>query len=374
MKIGITCYPTYGGSGAVATELGLSLASRGHDVHFISYQHPFRLPSFTPRITFHEVSIGSYPLFQYPPYDLALAVRMHEVAISQGLDLLHVHYAIPHATSAWIAKEMLKERARSLPVVTTLHGTDITIVGQDHSYHAITKFSIERSDRVTAVSHYLKDETIRAFGCTNCRVDVIHNFIDPAVYDRGRYPAALHEELGGGRRVLMHISNFRPVKRVRDVVQLFARVCRETPSVLIMVGDGPDRFAAEEEARALGVDRDVRFLGRIENVAPLLAAAELYVLPTDRESFGLSALEALACGVPVLAYDVGGIVEVVQHGVTGFLRPVGDVDALAADATHLLQTTGRWESMSAAAAADARRRFSADEIIAQYESLYASVL
>jgi N-acetyl-alpha-D-glucosaminyl L-malate synthase BshA len=374
MRIGIVCYPTYGGSGAVATELGISLAGRGHDVHFITYQHPFRLPSFTPHITFHEVSIGSYPLFQYPPYDLALAVRMHEVAISQGLDLLHVHYAIPHATSAWIAKEMLKEQARSLPVVTTLHGTDITIVGQDHSYHAITKFSIERSDRVTAVSHYLKDETVRAFGCTNCRVDVIHNFIDPAVYDRTRYPAALHEELGGGRKVLMHISNFRPVKRVRDVVQMFAKVHRETPSVLVMVGDGPDRFAAEEEARSLGVVQDVRFLGRIENVAPLLAAADLYVLPTDRESFGLSALEALACGVPVLAYEVGGIVEVVRHGVTGCLRPVGDVDAMAADASDILQTAGRWEAMSSAAATDARMRFSADQIIAQYEALYASVL
>lgn len=374
MKIGITCYPTYGGSGAVATELGIALAERGHDVHFITYQHPFRLPSFTPRITFHEVSIGSYPLFQYPPYDLALAVRMHEVAISQGLDLLHVHYAIPHATSAWIAKEMLKEQARSLPVVTTLHGTDITIVGQDHSYHAITKFSIERSDRVTAVSHYLKDETVRAFGCTHCRVDVIHNFIDPAVYDRARYPATLHDELGGGRKVLMHISNFRPVKRVRDAIQMFARVRRETPSVLIMVGDGPERFAAEEEARSLGVEQDVRFLGRIENVAPLLSAADLYVLPTDRESFGLSALEALACGVPVLAYDVGGIVEVVQHGVTGSLRPVGDVDAMAADASAILQTSGRWETMSRAAAAHARERFSADQIVAQYEALYASVL
>lgn len=374
MKIGITCYPTYGGSGAVATELGIALAQRGHEVHFITYQHPFRLPSFTPRITFHEVSIGSYPLFQYPPYDLALAVRMHEVAISQGLDLLHVHYAIPHATSAWIAKEMLREQARSLPVVTTLHGTDITIVGQDHSYHAITKFSIERSDRVTAVSHYLKDETVRAFGCTNCRVDVIHNFIDPTVYDRARYPVALHEELGGGRKVLMHISNFRPVKRVNDVVRLFARVRRETPAVLVMVGDGPDRFGAEEEARALGVEQDVRFLGRIEHVAPLLAAADLYVLPTDRESFGLSALEALACGVPVLAYAVGGIVEVVKHEVTGWLRPVGDVDALAEDAIGVFRTGGHWMEMSRAAAADARQRFSADQIIAQYEALYASVL
>ena len=370
MKIGITCYPTYGGSGAVATELGIALARRGHEVHFITYQHPFRLPSFTPRITFHEVGIGSYPLFQYPPYDLALAVRMHEVAISQGLDLLHVHYAIPHATSAWIAKEMLHEQGRVLPVLTTLHGTDITIVGQDHSYHAITKFSIEKSDSITAVSQWLKDETIRTFGCGNHRIDVVHNFIDPEVYDRRAWPSSLHMDLGQGRRVFMHISNFRPVKRVRDVVQVFARAASEVPSVLVMVGDGPERIVAEEEARALGVENDVRFLGKIENVAPLLSAADLYLLPSDRESFGLSALEALACGVPVLGYEAGGLVEVVKPGGTGSLRPVGDVDALAVDAVEILRAPGRWDAMSHAAAADARDRFSADEIVAQYEAIY----
>ena len=288
MKIGITCYPTYGGSGAIATELGIALAERGHEVHFITYQLPFRLPVFLPRVYFHEVDVGRYPLFQYPPYDLALAVRMHEVVINEGLDLLHVHYAIPHATSAWIAKEMLRKEGRDITVITTLHGTDITIVGQDHSFHAITKFSIEKSDRITAVSEWLKEETVRAFGCTECDVAVIPNFVDPAVYDRSAHEPALRRQMGEDKKILMHISNFRPVKRVLDVVRIFSRVRKEVPSVLVMVGDGPDRLSAEQEARALGVERDVHFLGRIDPVAPLLACADLYLLPTDRESFGLS--------------------------------------------------------------------------------------
>ncbi|MFI5310272.1 MAG: N-acetyl-alpha-D-glucosaminyl L-malate synthase BshA [Gemmatimonadales bacterium] len=370
MKIGITCYPTYGGSGAVATELGIALAQRGHEVHFITYQQPFRLPVFLPRVYLHEVDVGRYPLFQYPPYDLALAVRMHEVVINEGLDLLHVHYAIPHATSAWIAKEMLRKEGRDITVITTLHGTDITIVGQDHSFHAITKFSIEKSDRITAVSAFLKEETIRAFGCTACDVEVIHNFVDPAVYDRGRYDPALRRQLGNGRKVLMHISNFRPVKRVKDVIQVFERVHREVPSVLVMVGDGPERLSAEEEARALGVEHDVRFLGRIDAVAPLLASADLFLLPTDRESFGLSALEALACGVPALAYRAGGIREVIVDGETGVLCPVGDVEALGAAALELLRDEARWKKMSAAAAADARARFALNDVVAKYESLY----
>jgi N-acetyl-alpha-D-glucosaminyl L-malate synthase BshA len=370
VKIGITCYPTYGGSGAVATELGIALAARGHEVHFITYQQPFRLPVFLPRVYLHEVDVGRYPLFQYPPYDLALAVRMHEVVINEGLDLLHVHYAIPHATSAWIAKQMLREAGRDITVITTLHGTDITIVGQDHSFHAITKFSIEKSDRITAVSAFLKEETIRAFGCATCDVQVIHNFVDPAVYDRARYDPVLRTQLGDGRKILMHISNFRPVKRVGDVVRIFERVRREVPSVLVMVGDGPERLHAEEEARALGVEDDVRFLGRIDAVAPLLASADLFLLPTDRESFGLSALEALACGVPALAYNAGGIREVIIDGETGALRPVGDVDALAAVALELLGDQRRWKAMSTAAAADARRRFSLNDIVAKYETLY----
>jgi L-malate glycosyltransferase len=373
VKVGITCYPTYGGSGAVATELGIALAARGHEVHFISYEHPFRLPTFLPRVYFHEVSIGNYPLFEYPPYDLALAVRMHDVVLSQGLDLLHVHYAIPHATSAWIAKEMLKEQGRPLPVVTTLHGTDITIVGQDHSYQAITRFSIERSDRITAVSQWLKDETIKAFGCSNQRVDVIPNFVDPTIFDRARYGDGLHQELGGGRRVLMHISNFRPVKRVRDAVRVFARIRQQVPSVLVMVGDGPDRGAAEEEARSLGVAADVRFLGKIDHVAPLLAAADLYIFPSESESFGLSALEALASGVPVVAARVGGVPEVVVDGVTGALLSLGDVEGMAAAGVRLLEPA-RWARASVAAAADAHTRYATNDVVAQYEQLYLEAL
>ena len=370
MKIGITCYPTYGGSGAVATELGIALAAKGHEVHFITYQQPFRLPSFLPRIYFHEVDVGRYPLFEYPPYDLALAVRMHEVVNMHGLDLLHVHYAIPHATSAWIAREMLREAGSDVKVITTLHGTDITIVGQDRSFHAITKFSIEKSDRITAVSQYLKQRTFTAFGCTGCQVEVIYNFIDPDVYDRSKYPPLLREQLNGGRRVLMHVSNFRPVKRVRDIVRIYARVRESVPSVLVMVGDGPDRVEAEAEARTLGVDRDVHFLGKIDVVAPLLAGADLFLLPSQSESFGLSALEALASGTPVVGSRAGGLPEVVQEGVTGALREVGDVDAMAAASIEILADRDRWETMSRDAAVDARARFTLDDIVRQYEALY----
>lgn len=375
MKIGITCYPTYGGSGAVATELGIALAQRGHEVHFITYQQPFRLPAFLPGVYFHEVDVGKYPLFEYPPYDLALAVRMHEVVMSHGLNLLHVHYAIPHATSAWIAKEMLRENGHDIQVITTLHGTDITIVGQDRSFHAITKFSIEKSDRITAVSKFLKEETFFAFGCAGCHVEVIHNFIDPAIYDRGRYTPVICDQMGGGaRKILMHVSNFRAVKRVRDVVRIFARVHEAMPSTLVMVGDGPDRPDAEEEARRLGVDRDVHFLGRIERVAPLLASADLFLLPSDRESFGLSALEALASGVPVIGCSVGGLPEVVREGETGALRAPHDVDAMGRAALEILRDEERWREMSVQAARDARERFSRDAVVAQYEALYQSTL
>jgi len=370
VKIGITCYPTYGGSGAVATELGIALAARGHEVHFITYQQPFRLPSFLPRIYFHEVDVGRYPLFEYPPYDLALAVRMHEVVKMHGLDLLHVHYAIPHATSAWIAREMLRETSADVKVITTLHGTDITIVGQDPSFHPITKFSIEKSDRITAVSQFLRQETFNAFGCTACQVEVIYNFIDPDVYDRAKYPPLLREQLNGGRRVLMHVSNFRPVKRVRDIVRTYAKVRKAVPSVLVMVGDGPDRVDAEAEARALGVEKDVHFLGKIDAVAPLLAGADVFLLPSHSESFGLSALEALASGTPVVGYRTGGLVEVVRDGVTGTLCEVGDVDGMAAATVEILSDPNRWQTMSRDAAADARARFSLDDIVRQYETLY----
>jgi N-acetyl-alpha-D-glucosaminyl L-malate synthase BshA len=373
VKVGITCYPTYGGSGAVATELGIALAARGHEVHFITYEQPFRLPEFVPRVTFHEVSLGQYPLFQYPPYDLALAVRMHEVALERRLDLLHVHYAIPHATSAYLARQMLAEAGKRLPVVTTLHGTDITIVGQDHSYHAITKFSIEKSDGITAVSEFLKAETIRAFGCEHCAVTVVPNFVDPRVFRPDRRDPALRRDLAGDRPIIMHISNFRPVKRVRDIVATFARVRARIPAVLVMIGDGPDRGVAEEDARRLGVQDDVRFLGRIDAVAPLLAVADVYVLATDRESFGLSALEAQACGVPVVAAGVGGIAEVVEDGVTGALVPVGDIAAFTEAITRLLTDRALWERQSAAAVRRARAKFNIDDVVSRYEAVYASV-
>jgi N-acetyl-alpha-D-glucosaminyl L-malate synthase BshA len=373
MKIGITCYPTYGGSGAVATELGIALAQRGHEIHFITYQQPFRLPSFLPRIFFHEVDVGRYPLFEYPPYDLALAVRMHEVVLKHNLDLLHVHYAIPHATSAWIAREMLVPTRPDIKVLTTLHGTDITIVGQDPSFFPITKFSIEKSDGLTAVSQYLRTETLSAFGCTGSRIEVIPNFIDPKVYDRSRYTPQLREQ-ANGRKVLMHVSNFRPVKRVRDVVGVYARVAQEIPSILVMVGDGPDRVEAEQEARRLDVEDQVFFLGKLDSVAPLLASADLFLLPTERESFGLSALEALATGVPVIGTRAGGLPEVVRDGETGALCSVGDVDGMANAAIALLHDGERWRMASTLAAADARDRFAMDAVVAQYEDFYVRAL
>jgi N-acetyl-alpha-D-glucosaminyl L-malate synthase BshA len=374
MKIGITCYPTYGGSGAVATELGIALAERGHEIHFITYQQPFRLPSFLPRIFFHEVDVGRYPLFEYPPYDLALAVRMHQVVLTHKLDLLHVHYAIPHATSAWIAREMLAPTRPDIKVLTTLHGTDITNVGQDPSFFPITKFSIEKSDGLTAVSQYLRTETQSAFGCTGCRIEVIPNFVDPAVYDRSRYTQKLRNQIDGGRKVLMHVSNFRPVKRVRDVVRIYARVAQEIPSVLVMVGDGPDRVEAEQEAQQLGVSEHVYFLGKLESVAPLLSSADLFLLPTQSESFGLSALEALATGVPVIGTRAGGLPEVVRDGETGALCGVGDVEAMAAAALMLLRDPERWRAASTLAAADARARFGMDAVVAQYEQFYVNAL
>ncbi|MDQ2666236.1 MAG: N-acetyl-alpha-D-glucosaminyl L-malate synthase BshA [Gemmatimonadota bacterium] len=373
MKIGITCYPTYGGSGAVATELGIALAQRGHEIHFITYQQPFRLPSFLPRIFFHEVDVGRYPLFEYPPYDLALAVRMHEVVLAHKLDLLHVHYAIPHATSAWIAREMLTNTRPDIKVLTTLHGTDITIVGQDPSFHAITKFSIEKSNGLTAVSDYLRAETLAAFGCAGCRIEVIPNFVDPDVYDRTRYTPQFGD-IAAGRKVLMHISNFRPVKHVREVVQIYARIAAEIPSVLVMVGDGPDRVLAEQEARDLGVADSVFFLGKLDSVAPLLASADLFLLPTRSESFGLSALEALACGVPVIGANAGGLPEVVRDGETGFLCEPRDVDGMARAGIAILGDAPRWQAMSTRAAADARARFALEAVVAQYESFYERAL
>ena len=373
LKIGITCYPTYGGSGAVATELGIALAARGHQIHFISYRQPFRLPEFLPNVYFHEVDVGRYPLFEYPPYDLALAVRMHEAVMMHGLEILHCHYALPHATSAWIAREMLRAQKRDVKVITTLHGTDITIVGQDPSFNAITKFSIERSDRLTAVSEFLRKETYNAFGCTACDVGVIHNFIDPAVYNRDAHPPLLRQQMGDDP-ILMHISNFRRVKRVRDVIGIFARVNATIPSRLVMVGDGPDRGEAEDEMRKNGLEGRVHFLGKIDNVAPLLAAADLFLLPSASESFGLSALEALASGTPVIGTRAGGLPEVVRDGETGVLCGVGDIDGMAEAAIAILSDRAKWKTMSEMGAADARARFSLDAIVSQYEKLYLTSL
>jgi N-acetyl-alpha-D-glucosaminyl L-malate synthase BshA len=368
MRIGIVCYPTYGGSGAVATELGLALAERGHDVHFISYAQPFRLHDFHERVTFHEVRIGAYPLFEHPPYSLALAVTLEEVAVREKLDVIHAHYAIPHATAAWLAREIMAEK-HDVAIVTTLHGTDITLVGQDPSYFTVTKFSIERSDAVTAVSLFLREETYRAFGCDGCDIAVIPNFVS---LDEFR-PSAAEGRGRGAEKVLMHISNMRPVKRMLDVVRIFATVQAAVPARLVLVGDGPDRDAAQREAEALGVSSRVRCVGKVENVADALRAADLYLLPSTTESFGLSALEALATGVPVVGTRVGGLPEVVEHGVCGFLGDVGDVDGLARGALELLTDADRWRAASAAARVQAAR-FDTAKVVPRYEEIYASVV
>ncbi|MBI4501341.1 MAG: N-acetyl-alpha-D-glucosaminyl L-malate synthase BshA [Gemmatimonadetes bacterium] len=374
MRIGITCYPTYGGSGAVATELGLELGRRGHEVHMISYASPFRLRGYSERVFFHEVDVsgGNYPLFKFFPYTLALAAKQHEVALHERLDLMHVHYAIPHATTAYLAKQML-EGVRDLKVVTTLHGTDITLVGQEHSFFSITKFSIERSDAVTAVSEYLRDETYKAFGCDGCTIDVIPNFINPAEYFPATQPGQRRAIAPESTKVLVHVSNFREVKRVVDVVRIFAKVRAQVPAVLMLIGDGPGRQDAEEEARTLKVEKDVRFVGKLDSTADLLRAADLFLLPSETESFGLAALEAMACGVPVVASRVGGIPELVVHGETGALAPVGSVDTMASAALQLLCDPARGRAAREAAIRRAEL-FTADRVVPQYEQLYRRVL
>lgn len=373
MKIGITCYPTYGGSGAMATELGLDLARRGHEVHFITFDSPFRLRGYAERTYFHEVdtAMSHYPLFEHYPYTLALASRQYEVALQEKLDVLHVHYAIPHATTAFLAREMLGPEL-PLKVITTLHGTDITLVGQEASFYAITKFSIERSDGVTAVSSFLRDETYRAFGCVSCDLAVIPNFVNLAEYHPGASATGVMLA-PAGHKVLAHISNFREVKRVKDVVRIFARVRRAMPSTLVMVGDGPERLDAEREARELGVSEDVRFLGRLDAVAPILASTDLFLLPSQTESFGLAALEAMACGAPVLASRVGGLPEVVVDGVNGILEPPGSVEAMARRAIEVLKDGDRHSAMREAAVQRAAE-FSADVVVPQYEAFYRQVL
>lgn len=373
MKIGITCYPTYGGSGALATELGLALARRGHEVHFITYAMPFRLRGYTEGVFFHEVDtrMGRYPLFDHFPYTLALASKQHEVALREGLDLLHVHYAIPHATTAYLAREMLG-KAQPIKVITTLHGTDITLVGQEASFFAITRFSIEQSDGVTAVSGHLRDETYRAFGCVACDIRVIPNFVNLEEYRPATEPNC-GQVAPEGHKVIMHTSNFREVKRVRDVIRVFARIHHAMPATMLMVGDGPEREEAEREARALEVTEDVRFLGRLDSVASLLQASDLFVLPSQTESFGLAALEAMACGVPVVATRAGGIPEVIEDGVTGLLEPVGSVEAMGRRAVELLRDAPRWQAMRAACIARAQS-YSVDNVVPQYERFYEETL
>lgn len=373
MRIGITCYPTYGGSGAVATELGLALGRRGHEVHVISYASPFRLRNFTEHVFFHEVDLsGTYPLLEYFPYSLALAVKQHEVALREELDILHVHYAVPHATAAFLAKQMALP-SRDLKVVTTLHGTDITLVGQERSFFTVTKFSIERSDAVTAVSEYLKEETYDAFGCMGCAIEVIPNFINPDDFHPGGKGGCRTAFAPPGQKVLMHISNFRPVKRVPDAVRAFAAVRKVVPCVLVLVGDGPERPAAEAVAEELGVRDHVVFLGKHNAVGDLLRCADLFLLPSESESFGLAALEALACGVPVIASNVGGLPEVLLEDEAGVLVDVGDVEAMARGAVELLQDGERLRAASAAGVRVAGN-FTVDRVVPRYEALYQSVL
>jgi len=371
MKIGITCYPTYGGSGVVATELGMELATRGHEVHFISYASPIRLNAASDRIHFHEVEVTTYPLFDHAPYALALAVKMAEVAESAGLDLLHVHYAIPHSVSALLARMM--SAPRRLPFITTLHGTDITLVGADRSYLPVTRFSIEQSDGVTAVSSYLREETIRQFDVRR-PIEVIPNFVNCDLYKRSEEKKDLACWAPGGEPVLMHLSNFRAVKRVTDVVEIFARVREKRPARLVMIGDGPDRGAAEYLARQRGLAKDVCFLGKQDHVYAKLGQADLFLLPSDQESFGLAALEAMACEVPVVATSVGGIPDVVTHGEDGFLVPARDVAAAASAALEILSSPGRTREMGRKARENAMKRYCASKIIPMYVDYYRRVI
>src|SRR4051812_27693273 len=373
MKIGITCYPTYGGSGVVATELGIELAARGHECHFITYSQPFRLREDEPNIFFHEVEVSHYPLFDYPPYDLALATRMAEVAQFYALDLLHVHYAIPHSVSALLAKQMIGSLPKGswrLPFVTTLHGTDITLIGLDRSYLPITRFSIEQSDGVTAISKYLRDKTYQEFNVRN-EVKVIPNFVNCDLYHRT--PEALakrHELAKDDEMILVHLSNFRPVKRVWDVVEVFDRVQKQIPAKLVLIGDGPDRSRAEWLAMEKGIHDRVLFLGKQDMVSEKLACADLMLLPSELESFGLAALEAMACQVVPIATNVGGLPEVIEHGRNGYLAKVGDVDTMAGYAIDLLSNPNKLKDMGLQARADAQSRFCASKIIPQYEDFY----
>src|SRR5665213_965884 len=372
MRIGITCYPTYGGSGIVATELGLELADRGHEVHFITYANPIRLDPSIPRIHYHEVEVSNYPLFQYPPYCLALASRMADVAESYRLDLLHVHYAIPHSISAMLAKQMTAPRRR-LPFITTLHGTDITLVGTDPSYFAITKFSIEQSDGITAISDDLRRHTLEVFEVPN-EIRVIHNFVNCTTYAPDPERRGIERFAPGGEKLLIHLSNFRPVKRVQDCIRVLAEARRHVNARLLMVGDGPERGLAEHLAEQLGVGRYVEFLGKQNGVERLIRLADVLLMPSEMESFGLAALEAMACGVPAVGTRVGGVPELITDGEDGFLEKAGDIAGQARRVVELLSDNTLHERMAVAARKTASSRFCTEKIIPRYEEYYEAVM
>jgi len=371
LKIGITCYPTYGGSGIVATELGKELAERGHEIHFISYALPMRMPSARADIQFHEVEASNYPLFNHPPYTLALATKMAEIAETKALDLLHCHYAIPHSVSAFLAKSMFLPRR--LPIVTTLHGTDITLVGSDASYLPITRFSIDNSDGVTAVSNFLKQETYRVLGAKN-DIEVIYNFVNCEKYRPLRNHPLRKCFAPNNEKILIHVSNFRPVKHPSDVVDIFVRVRKEIPSVLLMVGDGPERSNTERLVSKYGIEDHVHFSGKQDNIEEFIGIADILLLPSQTESFGLVALEAMACEVPVVASNVGGLPEVIGDGVDGYLLEPGDIEKMSACTLEVLSDDSRRTQMGQSARETARRRFSSSIVIPTYEAFYRKIL
>jgi N-acetyl-alpha-D-glucosaminyl L-malate synthase BshA len=370
MNIGITCYPTYGGSGVVATELGIALAGRGHSVHFISYALPMRLTGFTDNVLFHEVEMSNYPLFDFPLYTLALASKMVETAKYEKLDLFHCHYAIPHATSAFLAKQMLE--SSNIKVFTTLHGTDITLVGLEPSFLPVMKFSIERSDGVTAVSRFLKEKTLTNYGIEK-DIEVIPNFVDTRKYYRHPKDDLRPHFACGDEKIIVHVSNFRPVKRVPDVIRVFDQVQKKIPARLILVGDGPERSQCELLSRELGLHDRIKFLGKQTDVIHVLSTADLFLMPSQSESFGLSALEAMACGVPVISSSVGGLPELQLHGKTGFIAEIGDIDRMARYSIDLL-TSPTKHQLFAQAARERALEFDASKIVTQYEQYYQKII
>ena len=374
MKIGIVCYPTFGGSGVVATELGMGLARKGHQIHFITYRQPVRLSfhHFQENIYYHEVSGADYPLFEYPPYDTALASKMVDVVKYENLDLLHVHYAIPHAMVAYIAKQILITEGRYVPVITTLHGTDITLVGSNRTFAPVVQFSINESDGVTAVSHSLKAETLSLFDIKK-DIRVIHNFIDFTRFKKSNKDHFKKIIAPDGEKILVHTSNFRKIKRVEDVIFIFKKVYAKIPSKLLLIGDGPERQYMEELCRQIGLCNEIRFLGKQEAVEELLAIADLFIMPSGNESFGLAALEAMACEVPVISTNVGGLPEMNIHGETGFMSEVGNIDEMAAYAIQLLSDEEMLQRFRENALAQAQR-FDIHNILPQYEAYYEEVL